>query len=55
MMTLGDVRGVKKTEKLHGQRGEPGKEEISGLVERLMAKTWKTNFNRRKNWKEMSR
>lgn len=49
-MALGNSRQVKKAKRMRGHRmREPGKEEVSGQMERLMAKTWKANFNKRKN------
>lgn len=35
-------------------RREPGKEEVSDWMEKLMAKTWKANFNERKTKEQKS-
>lgn len=49
-MALGNSRQVKKAKRMHRHRmREPGKEEVSGQMKRLMAKTWKVNFTTRKN------
>lgn len=43
MMALGDAREIKKAKRMHGHRmRRSGKE---SQKERLMAKTWKANFN----------